>query len=203
MPNLVEVNFLAHFYLSQSDEELIAGNFLGDFVKGKAYEEFDLKVQHGILLHRHIDNEMDTSDMHDEVKEIVRPYCGKFTGVALDLLYDYFLATSWEDHSTMSLVGFESFIHEVLNDHRDLMNRNALFTMDAMIRGKWLSRYATLEGFERSCSGLASRISAPSGLEHLPALLVEHKSPFAFEFQRFFPVMVWSCFKKYASFART
>ncbi|MEO0404681.1 MAG: DUF479 domain-containing protein, partial [Bacteroidota bacterium] len=32
------MNFLAHFYLSQSDEKILVGNFLGDFVKGKAHE---------------------------------------------------------------------------------------------------------------------------------------------------------------------
>ena len=49
------MNYLAHVYLSGSDEFLCIGNFIGDHVKGKAYFDYPETIQNGILLHRKID----------------------------------------------------------------------------------------------------------------------------------------------------
>ncbi|TAG37301.1 MAG: DUF479 domain-containing protein, partial [Cytophagia bacterium] len=53
------MNFLAHIFLSGSDELRVVGNFIGDFVKGQKWREYPEKVQEGILLHRFIDGYTD------------------------------------------------------------------------------------------------------------------------------------------------
>jgi acyl carrier protein phosphodiesterase len=55
------VNFLAHTYLSGGNEQIIVGNFMGDYVKGKNYMLFPEQVKKGILIHRDIDT---FTDMH-------------------------------------------------------------------------------------------------------------------------------------------
>jgi len=43
------MNFLAHLYLSGNDDEIMVGNFIGDFVKGKnLLERFDPGYVKGI-----------------------------------------------------------------------------------------------------------------------------------------------------------
>ena len=42
------VNFLAHTYLSGCNEEIIVGNFMGDYVKGRNYLLFPEQVKKGI-----------------------------------------------------------------------------------------------------------------------------------------------------------
>jgi acyl carrier protein phosphodiesterase len=54
------MNFLAHIYLSGDSEDLLIGNFIADFVKGKQYEQFVGSIQKGIFLHRQIDYFTDT-----------------------------------------------------------------------------------------------------------------------------------------------
>ena len=39
------MNFLAHTYLSGSDPEILVGNFIGDFVKGKQIEKFEENIK--------------------------------------------------------------------------------------------------------------------------------------------------------------
>ena len=49
------MNYLAHVYLSNTDEALTIGNLIADHVKGKAYLDYPETIQKGILLHRKID----------------------------------------------------------------------------------------------------------------------------------------------------
>jgi acyl carrier protein phosphodiesterase len=44
------MNYLAHLYLSQADDELALGNFIADFVKGNHYRNFSPQVSKGILM---------------------------------------------------------------------------------------------------------------------------------------------------------
>lgn len=50
------MNYLAHLHLSNNDKNLIIGNYIADDVKGKAYLNFPLEIQKGIILHRKIDD---------------------------------------------------------------------------------------------------------------------------------------------------
>ena len=60
IPNFVGMNFLAHIYLSGTDEELTLGNFFADSLKGKSYLKYPLGIQRGVVLHRAIDFYTDT-----------------------------------------------------------------------------------------------------------------------------------------------
>ena len=57
------MNFLGHFYLSQHDPELLVGNFIADYVKGKRYLDYPPKISEGIMMHRQIDHFTDTHEM--------------------------------------------------------------------------------------------------------------------------------------------
>ena len=70
------------------------GNFIGDAVKGRRRGRpiWERDVALGIRFHRAID---DTSDRHPASKEaraLIRPWCGKWSGVVWDVLTDHVLA---------------------------------------------------------------------------------------------------------------
>ena len=46
------MNYLAHIFLSGDDRRVQIGNFVGDAVKGRAYENYPLGFREGILLYR-------------------------------------------------------------------------------------------------------------------------------------------------------
>jgi len=49
------MNYLAHAYLSFNEPELLLGNMVSDYVKGKKQFDFPKRMQAGIRLHRAID----------------------------------------------------------------------------------------------------------------------------------------------------
>ena len=60
------MNYLAHAYLSFNDPEILVGNMISDFVKGKKKFDYPLRIQAGIMLHRIID---EFTDGHPATRE--------------------------------------------------------------------------------------------------------------------------------------
>ena len=68
------MNYLAHAYLSFGHKEVLTGNMISDFVKGKARFQYPEGIQKGIMLHRAIDDFTDTHPATAIAKEIFRPW---------------------------------------------------------------------------------------------------------------------------------
>lgn len=49
------MNFLAHLYLSESNTNIMIGNFIADHIRGNRFTHLDPEIQQGIKLHREID----------------------------------------------------------------------------------------------------------------------------------------------------
>lgn len=86
------MNFLAHLYLSGSDVEIRLCNFIGDYVKGRKFENYPPKVQLGIKLHRAIDSLTDSHSSTKICNELFKHELGRYSGVVTDVLFDYILA---------------------------------------------------------------------------------------------------------------
>jgi acyl carrier protein phosphodiesterase len=114
------MNHLAHLYLSSNNEEEMVGQFIADAVKGNDFNLFRPDIRNGILLHRWVDS---FTDMHDLVKELraeYRPKLGLYSGVLIDLVFDYFLAKDFQFHSGRDLADFQQHTFYVLNKHEDI-----------------------------------------------------------------------------------
>src|ERR1700749_3394179 len=85
------MNYLAHAYLSFNEPDILTGNMISDFVKGKKKFEFPITVQKGIELHRFID---DFTDHHPtkQAKEFFKKNYRLYSGAFVDVVYDHFLA---------------------------------------------------------------------------------------------------------------
>ena len=86
------MNYLAHAYLSFNHEEILVGNMISDFVKGKKKFDYSSGIQKGIALHRAIDAFTDTHKATHAAKQCFRPAVGLYAGAFLDVVYDHFLA---------------------------------------------------------------------------------------------------------------
>ena len=194
------MNYLAHFILSQGKPDLVVGNFLGDFVKGNKHLLLPEKIKNGVLLHRFIDHYTDTSELNQSTRDKLRPICGKYGGVAMDLIHDHCLALTWEDWSEEPLPEFVEWTYRCLSKGKHLMDAKAERVHDAMVSMNWLLNYREASGFENSCKGLARRIPHKSGLERIPNLFEEESDWFIDEFRAFFPHIQGACSEKYANF---
>jgi acyl carrier protein phosphodiesterase len=191
------MNFLAHFYLSENDDELLLGNLLGEFVKGRV-EQFSYpgtteRVRTGIRLHRTIDA---FTDQHPVVKHSqvpLKPRYGRLAGVLVDLFYDHVLARRWAGYSSVPLPDFTQGVYEVLRRNRYRLPTGVVPLVDSMTQHDWLTRYADPEGIGWALRGLARRSVVARGIGTATEELQTHYETFAVDFDAFFPDLQAHC----------
>jgi acyl carrier protein phosphodiesterase len=113
------MNHLAHLYLSSDNEEEMVGQFIADAVKGNDFNAYTPNIRQGILLHRWVDSYTDTHELVKELRAEYRPKLGLYSGVLIDLVFDYFLAKDFQLHSGWELSEFQQFTFSVLNKHEE------------------------------------------------------------------------------------
>ena len=181
------MNFLAHIYLSGSDEKLMIGNFIADFVKGKKKDDYPDEIRKGIELHRFIDH---YTDHHEVVLNSIRRIHDnqeKYSGVVVDILYDHFLAANFSDYSEVPLQEFSQNIYKALKKNWHTLPEGVLFFLPFMIERNWLLNYATVDGIGRALAGLSKRVKYQNRMHEAVKDLQAHYQGLESDFRTFFP----------------
>lgn len=181
------MNLLAHIFLSGTPSDLMLGNFIGDFVKGKQWQNYPLEMQKGILLHRSID---DFTDKHEIVKtgiKRLRPDYGLYAGVIIDIFYDHFLALNWGKYMDKKLEDFAQEVFLYFSTNVDKLPERVRHFLPYMIRDNWLVKYGTVEGIYHSLRGVTRRIQHRKILYDAIKYLEFDFDKLNEEFQMFFP----------------
>ena len=151
------MNYLAHAYLSFNDPDILMGNMISDFVKGKKKFDYPADIQKGIMLHRYIDTFTDTHEATKEAKEIFRPYYRLYSGAFVDLVYDHFLATDTTEFTESSLFDFTQQVYSTLDKQVQYMPERFALMFPYMKEHNWLFNYRTRWGTEKSLGGVVRR----------------------------------------------
>jgi acyl carrier protein phosphodiesterase len=184
------MNFLAHAALSGNNEKILVGNFIADFVKGKAaLQQFDPEIRNGILLHRAIDAFTDTHPTVALSKNRLRTKYRHYAGVIIDVFYDHFLARNWMTFHSVPLEVFADRVYSVVDKHFDVLPDAVTTFFPYMKRGNWLVSYAKVEGIARALTGMSRRTPYESKMDESVNELVEFYDEFEKEFHLFFPLL--------------
>lgn len=183
------MNFLAHLFLSGSTGDVMLGNYLADAVKGKKYQEYPRNIANGILLHRAIDDFTDHHPEAEKTKKIFRKTAGKYSPVALDIVYDHYLAANFEDYSSKTLKNFSREVYTFLEEKKHTIPEHPRLFLTYMIENNILERYASLEGIEMVLVAFSRRMKYPSNLEKLTSVLKENYTEIECHFKCFFPAI--------------
>ena len=105
------MNYLAHAYLSFGDPDILAGNMISDFVKGKKKFEYSDRIQMGITLHRKIDEYTDSHPATRQAKEFLKKTAGPYAGAFVDIVYDHFLANDPYEFEEGALADFAQYTY--------------------------------------------------------------------------------------------
>src|SRR3954467_12599193 len=151
------MNYLAHARLSFNNREVLVGNMISDYVKGKKKFDYSPGVQAGIMLHRHIDTFTDEHEVTRRAKEIFRPVYRLYSGAFVDVVYDHFLALDEVEFPGDSLRNFTHSVYNALADFEPVMPMNFAMQFPYMRRHDWLLNYGTRQGIGKSFRGLAQR----------------------------------------------
>ncbi|MCM0059889.1 MAG: ACP phosphodiesterase [Algoriphagus sp.] len=167
------MNFLAHAYLSFGQEEILVGNFIADFVKGKELENYPKKNQIGIHLHRAIDSFTDSHPLVKEVHIHLRPQFGHYARVISDVFFDYFLAKNWKKYASLPLETYSKQVYQTLQSSPAQLPPSFLRMLYWMEQQNWLYAYRNLEGIQQALDGLTRRARFDSKMNEATQVLLE------------------------------
>lgn len=151
------MNYLAHAFLSFGKPNILAGNMMADFVKGKSLNGFPDQVKAGIRLHRAIDEFTDNHEASHHARELMYAACGRYSGVFTDVIYDHFLALDEHYFNRESLTSFARTTYQTLEEYRSLFPERFQRTFYFMEKYDWLSGYGNDQNIERSFMGIYNR----------------------------------------------
>ena len=184
------MNFLGHFYLSHHENGLLIGNFLADFVKGKRFEEYPVPIAEGILMHRQLDTFTDEHPAILNCTALLRPQFGKFSGILVDMYFDFYLASQWQRFNSEGLALFAQKVYIKLNAKQHLYPLAAQKSLWHMQHHDWLNAYAHAEGLGSAINGIAVRLSRrlqkPISFDKAVSFLQENQQLLFKNFDTFF-----------------
>ena len=151
------MNLLAHAVLSFHEPDLLVGQMISDYVKGRKQFDYPDGIRQGITLHRQIDTFTDAHPVVAEAKEFFRADYRLYSGAFVDVSFDHFLALRREEFLPGDLFTFSQQVYEVLGRHTMQMPPAFARMFPHMQRHNWLAGYAAHEGIHRSFEGLVHR----------------------------------------------
>ncbi len=151
------MNYLAHAYLSFRHPEILVGNMISDFVKGKKQYDYPLRVQKGIRLHRAIDEFTDNHPATREAKILLKPTAGAYAGAFIDVVYDHFLALDTREMVAEEWLLFTTETYLQLSEQTDILPEKFAQMLPYMTKQNWLYNYRYKEGIQKSFGGLVRR----------------------------------------------
>jgi acyl carrier protein phosphodiesterase len=184
------MNHLAHCFLSFGDEDILLGNFLGDFVKGHDWEKHPRGVQRGILLHRAIDSFTDNHPLTDRSVARIRPFARRYSPPFVDILYDHLLAIHWEKHTTELFDDFAQTTYSQLENRVSEMPPILQERLPKMLAGKFLHGYRSREGLDWVLNRFTHRLTGQFDPQAISDAFFEEIDGFSEDFNGFFPELV-------------
>jgi acyl carrier protein phosphodiesterase len=156
------VNYLAHSVLSFGQSDIMVGNMISDFIKGKKQYDYPAGIRRGILLHRFIDQFTDNHLATKQAAVYLKPVAGRYAYAFVDVVYDHFLATDinfFPDKESLS--GYVLKVYEILMSNSQLLPEKFAAFLPYMVQQNWLYNYQYNSGVEKSFRGLAKRAAFP------------------------------------------
>lgn len=158
------MNHLAHIYLSGTNKQLVIGNYIADYIRGNNYQHLPSEIITGIKMHRAIDEFTDNHTLFREATKLVRPSLSKFSGVAIDIFFDYFLANNWKDYHNTDLNSFSDEIYSLIKNNWDYIPEKGRRFYTYMVAHNLLLNYREMETLTMVFKGIDSRTQFETNL---------------------------------------
>jgi acyl carrier protein phosphodiesterase len=181
------MNFLAHMLCSRDSPASMLGNFLADFVKGNVEGRFPREVVEGIRHHRQADHFTDSHEVFAASRRLISRPRRRYAGIIIDVVYDHFLATSWDRYCPEKLDRFVGRVYENLGQHRVAVPHPVPLVIEKMVREDWLRSYRTADGIDRTLRRISRRLQRENALATAVEELEQNYDRLRDHFHAFFP----------------
>ena len=187
------MNWLAHVFLSEPNVEFQLGNLLADVVRGPQRAVMSAEFLRGAVCHKAIDAFTDAHPVTKRSRSRIGSEHRRFSGVLVDVFYDYFLAREWARYSPLALDAYTADFYSRVRAHSIELPPDARAMLDRIVRYDLLGSYARVEGVERALSRLSAYLGTrwrkQFTLESSVRDLLAHEAAFAADFNEFFPAL--------------
>jgi acyl carrier protein phosphodiesterase len=180
------VNYLFHLYLSGDDPDIITGNFMGDFVKGRLGNDYPPRLQRGIELHRRIDSFAQNQTQFNQSRLRLDQSFGLYRGILVDLFYDHFLATTWKQWSPEPLTEYLQRVRGIVESREPYLPER-LRELLPIIFQDMIPSYLEAEGVGRALARMSKRVKRENPLAGGGVELLLHYEELRGDFLKFLP----------------
>ena len=180
------MNYLCHLYLSGADPDILTGNFMGDFVKGRLGDAYPPGLRRGLELHRHIDAFAQDQTQFNRSRLRLAKEFGLYRGILVDLFYDHFLAVTWSDWSEEPLTGYLHRVRQIVEGRRDCLPER-LQGLLPVIFEEMIPSYLETEGVSRALARMSKRVKRENPLAGGGVELTRHYEGLQEDFLLFLP----------------
>lgn len=178
------MNFLAHAWLARGgSDDFLFGNLIADGVKGPDLSPWRDDIASGIRHHRRVDAFVDAHPVVAETLSRVPRGQRRVAGIALDMVWDHFLARRLGLEWDSSLLVARCY--QVLE--RQPAPARLATMMPLLVQQDWLHRYADFRFTCNAVAGIGRRLSGPNRLAELVPWLETDYDRLADDFSRLWP----------------
>ena len=164
---------------------------MGDFVKGRQYEDYPKIIQSGILLHREIDSFTDSHPIFVETVSLLRPTFARYSGIMADMFFDYCLASRFDKYSpNQTLNSFSRRFNANCIINYRLLPENIKSFIFHFISTNRLQRYASMDGLEESLRIMSIKKSSAINPELSINFLKKNENEIMALFDEFMPDVI-------------
>ena len=181
-----KMNFLAHSYLSFSEEQLV-GNMIADFVKNRDVARLPESIQKGIKLHRAIDSFTDAHPLIHEAKAPFQPLVRLYSGAFVDVAFDYFLANDTAENSQREWQEHSQRVYAVLRRYEEFLPEVFKKVLDKMQQDDWLYNYRNEWGIEYSFRNVVNKAQFLDKTTNVFPAFLANKDFLREKYEIFFP----------------
>ena len=184
------MNWLAHLFLSEPSASFRIGNLLPDVLRPGELAALPSKFHPGIERHRLIDA---FTDSHEIVKRSIArvgPTHRRFGGILVDIFYDHFLSTDWEQYSNVPLRTFTADTYASFEKFPTELPAEAFSRLQQIANDNWLCSYGSMEELRVVLDRLGRRLRKPTSLAGSVRILEANYREFRDDFAQFFPELV-------------
>lgn len=186
MHYLCSMNFLGHAYFNYGDDEMLAGNLFGDYVKGN----IDTKplpegIKNGLRYHRLLDAYCDDLLSYQEIKNLAGPDYGLYKGIIADVFIDHLLARYWNEFSEISLESFAVDTYRRVAQSRQYFPERFARMFEYMEKDNWFIRNRDLQTIENILKRIEIRFNNKVILHNAVESLIQHELKYKKKFYIF------------------
>ncbi|MBB5020327.1 acyl carrier protein phosphodiesterase [Chitinivorax tropicus] len=183
-------NYLTHLCLAEDTPTGRVGNLLGDFIKLRQAAHLPMALQRGLILHQAMDGFTDRHPIVLRSKARISSLRRRYAGILIDIFYDHFLASHWQQYHPTPLLAFTHQIYDELAAFEPVLPDRLRSIRPIMSAENWLLNYQHLDGIESTLQRFAiHRLKQPSTLGTGVIELTEHYVGLGEDFQQFFPAL--------------